>query len=348
MDCEKFDQHVIDELYDELDELTHAALKRHVEGCSRCAGILSGLRATHEVGVLPLQEPSEDLEARILDAVTTAQRKAPWPRKLLRGLAWAGSHAMRPQLAMAALFFLVIGSSLLLLRAKPGTVGAPVRVTENGAPTPDQSDFAAAPAVAAPSPAAAASAGLPAGVGRADQPAESTQAMPEPKGRDEASKELKEKDSSKAERADKEAAKLAIADARALRDTTGCPSAVSKFDEVGTRFPGTGIAADAMWEAAACYKLMGELDKAHQLYLALKSTGGYRERAERELEQEASASALQNQMAARAPAKSKAAAPSVAPGAASASASAPPPPSSTFGSASKATAAPRRAAGQGY
>ena len=35
MDCEKFDQHVIDALYDELDELTHAALKRHVEGCSR-------------------------------------------------------------------------------------------------------------------------------------------------------------------------------------------------------------------------------------------------------------------------------------------------------------------------
>ena len=39
MDCEKFDQHVIDALYDELDELTHAALKRHVEGCSRCAGV---------------------------------------------------------------------------------------------------------------------------------------------------------------------------------------------------------------------------------------------------------------------------------------------------------------------
>ena len=37
MDCEKFDQHVIEALYDELDELTYASLKRHVEGCSRCA-----------------------------------------------------------------------------------------------------------------------------------------------------------------------------------------------------------------------------------------------------------------------------------------------------------------------
>src|ERR1700744_5867750 len=122
MDCEKFDQHVIDELYDELDELTHAALRRHVEGCSRCAGVYAGLRATREVGILPLEEPPDDLEARILDAVAVAQQTAPWPKKLLRGLAWAGSHAMRPQLAMAALFFLVIGSSLLLLRARPGSM----------------------------------------------------------------------------------------------------------------------------------------------------------------------------------------------------------------------------------
>src|SRR5512143_2988932 len=130
MDCDRFDQHVMDALYDELDELTYAALKRHVEGCSRCAGVWAGLRATREVGVLPLEEPPADLEDRILDAVAVAQKTVPFHKKVLRGLAWAGSHAMRPQLAMAALFFLVIGSSLLLLRARPGTVVAPVRVTE--------------------------------------------------------------------------------------------------------------------------------------------------------------------------------------------------------------------------
>src|SRR6185437_14318926 len=151
MDCERFDQHVIDELYDELDELTHAALKRHVEGCSRCAGILSGLRATRDVGVLPIEEPSDELEARILDAAFVAQTKAPWPRKVLRGLAWAGSHAMRPQLAMAALFFLVIGSSMLLLRARPG---GPARVAERGIPGPDPVEPAAPP----PAPAANAAA----------------------------------------------------------------------------------------------------------------------------------------------------------------------------------------------
>ena len=69
------------------------------------------------VGLLPLVEPPDDLEARILDAVAVAHTRTPLHKKVLRGLAWAGSHAMRPQLAMAALFFLVIGSSLLLLRA---------------------------------------------------------------------------------------------------------------------------------------------------------------------------------------------------------------------------------------
>src|SRR3954469_19725024 len=144
MDCEKFDQHVIDELYDELDELTHMALKRHVEGCSRCAPILAGLRATRDVGILPIEEPSDDLEARILDAVAVAQQKTPWPRKVLRGLAWAGSHAMRPQLAMAAVFVLVIGSSLLLVRARPGSVQV-TAVTERGSPVAEPVEMAAAP-----------------------------------------------------------------------------------------------------------------------------------------------------------------------------------------------------------
>src|SRR5690242_16327302 len=117
MDCQKFDHVVMDALYEELDELTYAALRRHVEACSRCGEVWNGLRATREAAILPIEEPSEGLEQRILDAVTVAQKTTPWHRKALRALAWAGSMAMRPQLAMAALFFLVIGSSLLLLRA---------------------------------------------------------------------------------------------------------------------------------------------------------------------------------------------------------------------------------------
>jgi hypothetical protein len=133
MDCEKFDEHVIDALYGELDELTAAALRRHVESCSRCAAIFANLKGAREGSTLPLEEPPDDLEDRILAAERAVVRSAPWPKKLMRAAAWAGSHAMRPQLAMAALFMFVIGSSLLLLRAKPGTFG-PTSVSERGTP----------------------------------------------------------------------------------------------------------------------------------------------------------------------------------------------------------------------
>ena len=283
MDCEKFDQHVIDELYEELDELTHAALKRHVEGCSRCAPILSGLRATRDVGILPIEEPSDDLEARILEAAFVAQKKAPWPRKVIRGLAWAGSHAMRPQLAMAALFFLVIGSSLLLLRTKPGTT---IRVTERGAPAVEaEAPVAVAAATAAPSAALLAAA-----------PADSPQAA-------EGAGPTREKAAEVARSADKDAARLALTDARTVRDGAGCAAAVSKYDEIGARFPGTGAAADAMWEAASCYRSMGDTAKARELYLALESVGSYRQRAEQELAAESGSLNIghaQNQMAQRA------------------------------------------------
>ena len=36
MDCEKFDQIIIDAVYDELDELTLAAAKRHADSCQHC------------------------------------------------------------------------------------------------------------------------------------------------------------------------------------------------------------------------------------------------------------------------------------------------------------------------
>lgn len=150
MDCEKFDLCVMDALYGELDELTHEALKRHVEGCARCGAAWAGFKATRNLlasagassprdtvsggATLPLDEPPDDLERRILAAERTAHRGAPWHRKIMRGAAWAGSHAMRPQLAMAALFMFVIGSSLLLLRARPGTMAPPVLVSEQGRP----------------------------------------------------------------------------------------------------------------------------------------------------------------------------------------------------------------------
>lgn len=264
MDCEKFDQVVMDALYGELDELTAAALRRHVDACVRCSEAWNGLRSTREGASLPLEEPSPDLESRILAAALAAQRKTPFHRQVLRVLAWAGSHAMRPQFAMAALFFLVIGSSLLLLRAKPGTMASsPVAVTERGVPSPDDPERPpSAPAAAAPA-------------------AEEAQAAPPPDLAAKAdSAEDKRGKGAQEKLADGNAAGSALSQARATRDQSGCNAAIPLYDDITTRFSGTSAAADATWESAQCQKNLGNTSKARELFSSLKETEGYRQRAD--------------------------------------------------------------------
>jgi len=148
MDCEKFESAMMDELYGELDELTSAAAKRHVAGCARCAALIGGLRATRRVAVVPLVDPPADLEERILAAVREAQKVVPLRRRVARAVSLAGSWAMRPQTAMAALFLVMIGTSVLLLRGKSSRAPATseVTVTEQGAPAPVASAAATATA----------------------------------------------------------------------------------------------------------------------------------------------------------------------------------------------------------
>lgn len=247
MDCEKFDQHVIDALYEELDEVTSLALRRHVESCARCGAIWAGLVSARGAVKLTLEEPSADLEARILSAERATQTRAPWYRKALRGMAWAGSHAMRPQLAMAALFMLVIGSSLLLLRVRPGVVGSPVEVSEKGAPgrqaSRGEADEAAEdgrwaggkgkqrkaeaaaprPAMEAPPPAATAAAMA---SGASDTPNDSP-----------------------AE---------ALSRARALKQSSGCERAAGLFRSLSEQSPGSKEADAAKQELADCEKISGQ------------------------------------------------------------------------------------------
>ncbi|MCL2725605.1 MAG: zf-HC2 domain-containing protein [Polyangiaceae bacterium] len=117
MECEKFEPLLLDELYDELDEVTSAAVKRHVAGCSRCASILNGMRSTRRLVDIPMVEPPPELEDRILAAARDA-RQTQRPHSIWREVfSRAGSWAMRPQTAMAAVFLLMIGSSAFLLRS---------------------------------------------------------------------------------------------------------------------------------------------------------------------------------------------------------------------------------------
>jgi len=339
MDCEKFDEHVIDALYDELDELTSAALRRHVEGCARCADVYSGLRNTREAAVLPLEEPRDDLEERILAAAQTAQRGAPIHLKFVRAIAWAGSHAMRPQLAMAAIFMLVVGSSLLLLRVKPGSGVAPVAVSQRGVPAAAESpdtDFDEGRGARS----------------RAMAPGEPPSDAPLALGR--AEKKLASKEEGESEAAADEAdslddnsdAQALLAQARSARDSTGCPSAVAKYDVVGTRYPGTSQAHAAMWEAAKCYEAMGEEHKARSLYLAVRSDADYRDKADEAIAA-SEGNAQQNVASAPGAGAPAAAARPAAPRKAKAMSPAPPaPPEATTGGATKqGVAGPDRAFG---
>lgn len=143
MDCEKFEPLLLDELYEELDELTSAALKRHVAGCARCSSALASLSATRGAISLPLVPVPDGLEDRILAAAKEAQKVVPIRSRMSRVVAVAGNWAMRPQTAMAAVFLLMIGTSAFLLRSNNyASKNASVSVTVAGSPAP------AAPAIA--------------------------------------------------------------------------------------------------------------------------------------------------------------------------------------------------------
>jgi hypothetical protein len=138
MDCDKVESAIIDELYGELDEVTSAAVRRHIAGCSRCTTLLSGLRTTRRLAALQLVEPPPNLERRILRAAGADQGVAPAGRHLSRVVSVAGSWAMRPQSAMAAVFLVMLGASVLLLRGRSSRAPASSEmiVTEKGTPAP--------------------------------------------------------------------------------------------------------------------------------------------------------------------------------------------------------------------
>jgi hypothetical protein len=161
MDCEKLESVLMDELYGELDEITSAAVKRHVAGCARCAALLGGLRATRRVAELPMVEVPVGLEERILAAAAAdAPRGSSLKWGFARVLSLAGTWAMRPQTAMAAVSLVMIGTSVLLLRGRSSRAPASAEmiVTEEGTPAPVASASAVESTGASPPPATAAAA----------------------------------------------------------------------------------------------------------------------------------------------------------------------------------------------
>jgi TolA-binding protein len=319
VDCEKFDRVVVDLLYEELDELTSAAAARHTEHCARCRGILAGLRATREVGVLPMIDPSEDLEPRILEAERTANAELPLTKRLGRALSIVANYTMRPELGMAALLLLMLGASLLFLRAHPRS-RENLQVTERGVPEGEGESVAIVPM---PKPGAApqtASSKVDEHAARRDKAREEPRAAaraepapPEPSavpaesaiaaygslapdgGADDYAAamsafragryaEAEQRFSAIASAGGGQAASAALMAAQATRDSAGCRAAAPRFDDVSTHYAGSAAANQATWEAADCFRALGEISRARRHYQALADVEGYSERAHRALD----------------------------------------------------------------
>lgn len=271
MDCDAFELELISDLYGELSAADAERLRAHEDACQTCRAAAERLRRGRAVGV-PLLPPPIDMEDRILaavrphlpqegvavdaDAPASMPASAAMPHappaerggRVLRALTWAGSHAMRPQLAMAAVFVLVVGSSLLLLRG-PGA--GPVRVTERGAPELGARDEARpAPAASSmPLEAPAQEAARP-----PPPPAAAPAAPPATAARD-AEREQRAGDVAEdGANADKQ-----LAAARAKRATEGCKAAVSQLEGVANAHPGSPAGKAAASEAADC--LQGEAQR---------------------------------------------------------------------------------------
>src|SRR5688572_4819285 len=136
MNSDKFDRIVLDLLYGELDELTTAAAKRHMDQSARAREIFAHFKATRQLSVLPTHTPPADFEAALMERERRTLAELPLHHRIGRIISMLAGYAMRPQLIMGALLLLMIGSSLMFLRARPGQHTA-VQVTERGAPEAD-------------------------------------------------------------------------------------------------------------------------------------------------------------------------------------------------------------------
>lgn len=139
MDCEAFNDLLMDLVYDELDEVRSAAMRKHMDGCAECKQAHHAVTRGRSFGAkLELSAPpalSVDVIAALdaptvssvaviappIEPLTSASHDRPGPRWLHA----VGEFAMRRQVAMAAVFLLMVGFGLRYARhatLQPGTV----------------------------------------------------------------------------------------------------------------------------------------------------------------------------------------------------------------------------------
>lgn len=130
MDCEACNTLLIDYLYDELDEVRRAAVRKHLDGCTSCSDSCERLsRGRHAArSLIPIEAPAPN--AALLEAIQAAAAANAAPpgeghgasvapvvpidvrSRIPRWMRRVGEMAMRRQVAMAAVFLLMIGFGL--------------------------------------------------------------------------------------------------------------------------------------------------------------------------------------------------------------------------------------------
>lgn len=138
MDCERLDELAIDLVDPEgaagLDARTRREADEHLAGCARCRSLVDRLgRGMKAAAELPLEDASSLLEARILAAASGARPPPRLGQRVARAVSTAGRWAMRPQVAMAAVLVVMVGTSVVLLRGG-GLPSRRTKVTEEGTP----------------------------------------------------------------------------------------------------------------------------------------------------------------------------------------------------------------------
>ena len=297
MDCEKFDTVTIDLLYGELDELSEAAALRHLHHCTRCRDIWGHIRTTRELAEIPLEEPPLDLFESVILAERNATKTLPFRERASRAISVMAEYAMRPQLAMAALLLLMIGSSLISVRNGPADRGQ-VSVTELGTPTgegmvrPEAGKealvFEGDPAAAARTPDTA---GAEERSTKEGSPTKDNSPGALAETYREAMSAYQEGRYAEAERlfsdvasqGDERAASAALHEGHAARNGSGCQRAAALYDSVAARFEGGTVGDEASWHAATCYRAMGQLKRAAAHYSQLKARPAYASRAQKAL-----------------------------------------------------------------
>ncbi|HEY5961656.1 MAG TPA: zf-HC2 domain-containing protein [Polyangiaceae bacterium] len=293
MDCETFDKLVIDRVFGELDDLTSGAVQRHVAHCSRCRNIESGLRATREITALSAPDLPPGFIENLVILERSTRTRLPLQQRVGRTVSVLSGYAMRPQLTMGALLLLMIGSSLFLLRTRPGDREL-VQITERGVPEgeveslPQTIQIPSAVAEALPSSASKDLPSVKSEAGPAATPAAaSSQSGWLATARDAFQNGNFSEAHELAERAiavgGTETGQAALLSAEALARDAGCSAALARFEALRTRHGRTSVGDEAAWQAAECHRSLGRFDRAKQLYEELKFSAAWGKSAKERL-----------------------------------------------------------------